>query len=512
MVRVLNIIESLSLGGAARTVFGTAKYSSNGGLFEHSIVSLAPHKDDAAAHVLATASGMIIEHPDNHSALLKLIAEHDIVLLQWWNSPEMDNFVRTALPPCRLAAWIHVGGHHDPQSVPPTLMHMLDFTIAGSPYTLESPAFASLAPDVRAAKTAMVYDATDFARLEGVRRVPHDGFNIGYIGTVDFSKMHPNFIQMSAAVRIPDARFVVCGPGGDQATLKAQAAQIGRVGDFDVRGMVHDIGAVLSILDAYGYPLCEDNYAAAELNLQEVMFCGIPPVVFPYGGVKHLVMNDFTGYVVHSEREYAQALEHLYKSPEDRERIGRNAQVYACQIFGAEHAARRLNPVLDCIMRLEKRPHSPPTELGSIPATSISSGAQRFLDSLGNSRDLFLDTLEPSGAQALFHADNRIVHASALMKRSGIRSYRSFYTSDPFLCFWSGLAKFGDGQLVDALVEFSEALKLRFPHWRAWWYAAVLAQRLGQVDLARQSLAQVRALAPEFREAKELQDKLGNAA
>lgn len=510
MARVLNIIESISLGGAARTVFGTSKYSAQLGGHSHALVSLAPHKDDAAAYALASESGIEIIRPGNYSELLRLVEQYDIVLLQWWNSPEMDNFVRTQLPPCRLAAWIHVGGHHDPQGIPDPLLSMLDFAIAGSPYTFESSAFSKLPAELRAAKCAMVYDATDFARLAPVKRAAHDGFNIGYIGTVDFSKMHPNYVRMSAAAKVPGARFIVCGPGGEQETLRQQARELGRSGDFDVRGMVEDICPVLSVLDAYGYPLCEDNYAAAELNLQEVMFCGIPPVVFPYGGVRHLVVHDFTGYVVHSEQEYAEALEHLYASPLDRARIGRNAAEYSRQIFGAEHAARKFNPVLDKLMRGEKCSRAP-FAAPAAESSRLSPGAARFVESLRGSRAAFSATVQSADAASLLRADEQIIGATALMKRGGVKSYRRFHQSDPFLCFWSGLASLGDGQPIEALTEFVEALKHNFPHWRPWWYLAQVATQLGQVDLARQSVSQVRTLAPDFPPAIALQKQLSTS-
>lgn len=511
MVRILNIIESISLGGAARTVFGTSKYSAQLGPYKHALVSLAPHKDDPAAYAVASEAGMEILRPSNYSELLRLVAEYDIILLQWWNSPEMDNFVRTQLPPCRLGVWVHVGGQSDPQSIPRELIGLVDFAIAGSPLTYESPVFSELPQDVRAARTAMVYDATDFARLREVKKVPHDGFNIGYIGTVDFVKMHPQFVRMSAAAAIPDAHFIVCGPGGDQDTLRQQALQAGRASSFDIRGMVSDICPVLSILDAYGYPLCEDNYAAAELNLQEVMFCGIPSVVFPYGGVKHLVINDFTGYIVHSEKEYAQALEHLYNDPYNRVRIGRNAAEYARQIFGAEHAAQKFNPTLNTLMSFEKQSR-PPLSCSVTYSGPVSSGAKRFLESLTASREVFTAGMRSDDLSTLLAADARVMQASPLMKRVGIKSYRRFHVNDPFLCFWSALASLGDGQAVEALTEFVEALKCNFPHWRPWWYIAQLAQQLGQVELARQSVAQVRAVAPDFSAAVELQRKLESAA
>jgi len=512
MIRVLNIIESISLGGAARTVFGTSKYSAQLGPFKHSLVSLAPQLDDPAACLIATECGIELLRPANYSELLRLVADHDIVLVQWWNNPEVDNLLRTQLPPCRLAAWIHIGGHHDPQGIPDALIPLLDFAIAGSPYTYESAAFASLSDGARSAKTAMVYDATDFARLADVRKVPHEGFNIGYIGTVDFSKMHPNYVRMSAGARIPGARFIVCGPGGEQDTIRAQAAQLGRADSFDVRGMVQDIAPVLSALDAYGYPLCEENYAAAELNLQEVMFCGIPPVVFPYGGVKHLVVDNFTGYIVRTEQEYAQALEHLFNSPYDRARIGRNAAEYARQIFGAEHAARKLNPLLESIMRGEKRSRAPFGSVSSVASPAGTPGAARFLESLRDSREPFNATLQGGDLPSLFGADARIMAASTLLKRGGVKNYRRFHSTDPSLCFWSGLASLGEGKAMEALAEFVEALRNNFPHWRPWWYVAQLSHQLGHYELARQSVAQVRALAPDFKGAQELQVALESCA
>jgi len=54
------------------------------------------------------------------------------------------------------------------------------------------------------------------------------------------------------------------------------------------------IKPVIETFDVYGYPLCADTYASGELNLQEVMYAGVPPVVFPYGGVKGLVEHDRT--------------------------------------------------------------------------------------------------------------------------------------------------------------------------------------------------------------------------
>src|SRR5256714_15389959 len=93
----------------------------------------------------------------------------------------------------------------------------------------------------------------------------------------DFSKMHPRYVAMSADVDVPGVRFVVCGAGAGFPALARQAEQLG-VGDrFELRGWVDDIRPVIARLDVFGYPLCEDNYSASDLVLQEVMYAGVPP-------------------------------------------------------------------------------------------------------------------------------------------------------------------------------------------------------------------------------------------
>ena len=218
-------------------------------------------------------------------------------------------------------------------------------------------------------------------------------------------------------------------------------------------------------------------------------------------------MNDFTGLVVRSEREYSQALEHLYHDTYDRMRIGRNAAEYARQIFGAEHAARKFNPILERMMRADKRSRAP---FGATPAqtTPMPVGAARFVESLRNSKFPFARSAQVGDIEALFDADASIINSTTLMKRGGVKTYRRFHSTDPYLCFWSGLASLGEGQLLEALSEFVEALKHNFPHWRPWWYVAQVSAQLGQVELARQSVAQVRALAPEFQGAQQLEMKL----
>jgi hypothetical protein len=354
----------------------------------------------------------------------------------------------------------------------------------------------------------MAYDGTDFARIEHVKRREHSGFNVGYIGTVNFMKMHRNYVHMSAAAKIPDARFMVCGHGGDHIHLQDDARALGVESRFSINDTVADITPLLEIMDVFGYPLCEDTYAAGELCIQEVMFCGIPPVVFPYGGLRSLVVNDYTGYIVHSEQEYSQALEYLYHNPAERERVGRNAAEYARQIFGAERAASRLNSVYDQLMTNPKRTRAPFGSKAPVWLPHNATGVQTFLEYLGPTRSHFEHSMRPADRNSALKADELIMKVSHLMKRSGIKTYRNFYPTDPYLSFWSGLVSLGEQNPVEAMHEFVEALKNGFTGWRPWWFLAQAAQQAGSTEIAKQALAHVLSEASDFEPAQQLSASL----
>ncbi|MFM6003613.1 MAG: glycosyl transferase, partial [Sphaerospermopsis kisseleviana] len=274
MIKVLHIIDFLFLGGAARSMIAISKYSSRlDEQLQHQVISLK--QADSSAVELAELGGMKFIDPIDVIARNQLIAEADLVHIHYWNNPQMFSFLQSELPPTRLIIWFHVSGDSAPQVITRDLINYADFAIPCNPHSYELPVVRQLAPEIRQKKVGMVYDAADFDRVQNIQPKPHDTFNVGYMGALAFSKMHPNYISMSAKANIPGVQFILCG-GGNIELLQKQASELDALAKFDFRGFVEDISSVIAEFDVYGYPLCEDTYAAAELNLQEVMYAGIP--------------------------------------------------------------------------------------------------------------------------------------------------------------------------------------------------------------------------------------------
>ena len=483
-----HVIQELSRGGGARATIYLAHYAQKLSGHKHQIISLL--NPDPAAVSLAKEYGLEVKVTSDPAALYAIFEASDIVQVSWWNSVEMYRMLRMRFPPCRLIGWFHVGGQAAPQVLTNTLVGFFDIAAACSPFTKGHPSLREIKDSGR---TAMVYGATDLERVRDVRKVSHSGFNIGYIGTVDFIKMHPRYVTMSSRAAIPDAQFLLCGSGEGIPEIIHQAKLEKSEEKFRYLGYVEDVKSLLGILDVYGYPLREDTYAASEMNLQEVMYAGIPPVVFPYGGVKDLVINNVTGLVATSEQEYADALTYLYQNPSERERIGQNAQEYASRFFGAENAARQIQPIYEKLLQEEKKlrqwgvqrarePLRPDASDVFISHPNERQGFELFLESLGNyGTDFLLSSFSKDPSEQL-SADLRIAESQEVMVKSGLAPYRNSFPNDWRLGYWLGLCEYRRGFLQSSLVAVFDGVN-HGGDLRTLVLLEILAKKLGETKL-----------------------------
>ena len=351
MISIVHVIERFSTGGPERALIAAAKYAMRLGLKQqHIVCPLEQGSVSPPALLSAWQAGVIVHRQHDAETFRQELESADIVLVHFWNNPSLDQFLRSDLPPMRLLIWTAVNGLNPPQVITKKLIDFADRALIKTPKTLTLTAFCQ----EPASLATLLYSPIDLDRLEGFSPVAHNTFNIGYIGTVNFTKMYHNFIRMSAAVRVPNVRFIVCGTGIEKE-LKNQATALGASGRFDFRGYVENIRNVLAELDVFGYPLCEDTYASTERALQEAMFVGLPPVVFPYGGLSEFVTHGQTGLIVQSEEEYRQAIEYLYQNPQERQRLGENARHYVQQAFDPWTTVKHLSRVFEEMMQFPKK-------------------------------------------------------------------------------------------------------------------------------------------------------------
>lgn len=468
-IRILHLVKDISLGGGCRAIFALARYSTGQGNFIHSIAPLSPNNDPRAIQ-LAESSGVSVVTSGGIEQTLALIDQYDIIQLSWWNDPLVSFFLAHKLPACRLLLWAHVAGHAPPQVVTSELVAFSDVFAAAGPYTL-------LLPHVQEAikngqEAVMMLGCADLSRVLPAKPHATGNFRIGYIGTVEYNKMNPRYVDLCEQINIPNAEFVVCGTGGALEHIRARASRSPIGNRIKLLGYVEDIAPVLASFDVYGYPLRGTTYAAGELNLQEVMRAGIVPVAFPYGGIRELIIDGVTGLLPRTEQEFAEAIEYLYYNPTERARMGENAHRYSLVHFGGEAAARVANATYEKMMAQPKRERTP-----ILSQTEYPLGVTLFLQGLGPFSTPFKHSLEFDHDPIRgLEAELRIARSDELVTFGGIRNYLGGFPEEKSLHLWSGLSLIFRNRSM-AMTHFAEALKIGASHWRIWWYLSILLSK-----------------------------------
>jgi len=441
---VLHLLPRCSGGGPERSLIAAITEAPSTPSFRHHIIVLdgpiAPAMYIAARRARATVTAN-----SDLDALRNATASADVVVVHYWNHPRLlATLALLELPPTRVVVWAHVLGLHPPQVLTAELGKYADVLVLTTDVSRCSPG-AGVAQHV-----LTVPGIADMRRLDGFAHRPHSGIEVGYVGVVNDAKMHPRFVEMSNCVKNPDVRFVVYGGGGGEEALRGRIDRLGAADRFTLAGFTDDVRTALETVDIFGYPLCVETYATSEKALQEAMWVGVPPVVFPHGGVADLVHHDETGLVVTTEAEYAAAVDRLAGDATLRERLGSRAREVARRRFRPAELAAAWTAAIHLGAGLPRR------ERAALHAGR--QGAGLFVASLG-------ELAGPFAAASGSRADDRAAAEVDIAQSApglvggegGIMHYRNTWPDDPLLRRWSGLVARAAGRVDVADAEFRAA-------------------------------------------------------
>ena len=307
--------------------------------YEHEIVSFEYINEQSLKW--AVNSGIPYQHevwPDD-LRLHKSVENADIVHLHFWNHPSIFHFLSSfSGRKARMVIWSHVNGWHAPYKFSENVVRFPEIFVTSTPYSLDSEVLSGFPAEYREKHIRCVFSTSGIDRFKDVKPLPHDTFNIGYVGTVDRVKMHPDYLELCAKIEIPGARFIVCG-GDRHNEMRDRAASMGIGEIFDFRGHVSDVVSILAEFDVFGYPLNPRHYGTGEQALIEAMASGVPQVVLDNGPERYVVKNEVTGFVAGSVSEYIDAVRMLYADPFLRRRLSEDSRRVASEHFSITKAA-----------------------------------------------------------------------------------------------------------------------------------------------------------------------------
>ncbi len=443
MKKILHITSHFGGGVGSVVLNYLSKVTKDNKSFVHTAACLDYANPNAIEASKKAGFSLLSNMSKNKRELLDLIAASDIVLIYWWNHPLLYDFlVREKLPASRVIMWSMIVGSPPPNNFTDKILKYPDIFVFSTPLSFSIKEVRSLsARNKEHLRDIWATGTVDQVKL--LKPKKHHGFNVGYIGTVDYAKMHPGFLDLCSQVDIPDANFIVVGgPNGKVLELEAERRGIGR--KFNFTGFVSETNKwkLLSSFDVFGYPLAPHHYGTCDLALQEAMTAGVVPIVLANSMESYIVKDGITGIVAKNKDEYARAIEELYQNPKRRNLLSKNAKQYAIDTFSLKKMVGDWDKVFNEVLGLPKtvRKWEIDNKIKKITAKEI------FLESLGDYGKDFTSYCAARSYKGKMMAIKKIKKLSESINwqsetKSSVHQYHSFFPDDKYLSLWSVLMR-----------------------------------------------------------------------
>lgn len=306
--------------------------------------------------------------------LIELIGEADIVQFDWWNHPLLAGVMHDVQNiPMRSVVWSHTAGNYYPH-IKPGFVGLPDHFIFSSQYSRDNK-FWTLPDAANMQNTSVINSSGGFKDTKDVKLEKHEGFNVGYIGTLGYIKLNPDFIEYCIGIAdIPGIKFVMIGRIPEPNLLMRDAKRAGLADKFVFTGYVKDLPAELAKLDVIGYLLNPNHFGTTENAMLEAMSMGIPPIVLNQCAEKYLIKNGYSGYVVNNYAGYELQVKAMYQYPALRHSVGKNARDFVLTHLELRQTVERLNDVYRKVMQNSKQRIKFDEIIGKTPYDWYQSG------------------------------------------------------------------------------------------------------------------------------------------
>ncbi len=336
---------------------------------EHEIILVdEPNKTNFIDYARNNGISVIV-CPEN-SLLTERISDCDIVVTSWWNHPSMVPILHKFCDiPARLLLWSHVNGLKYPQ-LAAKFASIFDLCLFTSPISLRPPHWTDGETADIQRKSELVYGMGEFKPREqpfkNIYKL-HDPIRIGYVGTLNYAKLHPDFMTYCKTVlnRGINACFALAG---EASPLLIESVKRENLSDrFELLGFRNDIPELLTTFDVFGYLLNPNNFATTENALLEAMAAGLPIITGNSEAERTIIADGKNGFTVTNAIEYAKRIAELAQNLELRTKIGNGARESVCEKYDVVNNVKRFNNAVTRTMEKNKTTHDFSSALGSTP-------------------------------------------------------------------------------------------------------------------------------------------------
>ncbi|GEM_PF-283771 len=436
IAKILHITAHMG-GGVGRTLSSITSYANNTDRKNRHKILIVERPEKKQFIDICRANNVDVEYADGPEQAEREIADSDIIQISWWHHPRMAEFI-CSFPkiPVRMVLWSHVSGCSYPE-LPFSFAAEFHKVFFATEYTRDNPYWSPEQRNMISGKSEIVYGAGDLRSFSVNRPVPHEGFIVGYVGTLNYSKLNPDFAYLASLVKIPGVRFALIGDAGNKQQIIADAMKYGIEDKLDFRGYVNDVGSELSNFDVFGYPLNPWHFGATENAILEAMAAGVPVVAFNQAAERYLIKHMETGLLAEDYEHYVQLVQYLHDNPDERRRLGRNAREFVLKEFDIGKTVRKMNDTYEQVMSMDRKIFDFTKIFGNKPY-------EWFLACLGADRKVFADSINGSSDADIDkqRIEKEISNCRYILKedsKSSVLHFARVFPRDGHLAYWKRL-------------------------------------------------------------------------
>lgn len=292
--------------------------------------------------------------------MVKEVSEADVIVVNWWHHPAVYKvLMEISEIPSRLILWSHVNGLFYPR-LKPDFIDCFDACMFTAKATFQNNSWSEREKEQICKRSELVYGMGDF-HPQGFKAKEKYCMGkkvlAGYVGTLDYAKLHPDFVEWLKAVVTccQSIQFMIAGDPAPE--LEEDVNNAGLSENIIFLGFRTDIPKLLSSWDIFIYPLNPVNFATTENALLEAMAAGLP-VIASDGIVEQSIIEDGkTGFLVSDEKTFANRMMELLQDDELRKSMGQSARQAVIKTYDKKENCFRFLSVVHEVMMHPKKKH-----------------------------------------------------------------------------------------------------------------------------------------------------------
>ncbi|MDE7445456.1 MAG: glycosyltransferase family 4 protein [Lachnospiraceae bacterium] len=372
-MKILHIAAHMG-AGAGKAISGIALSDK---VNEHNIILLdEPEKYDHIKR--CEQNGISVKVCPTAEEERDAVSKADVVVVNWWHHPlTYRTLMNIANIPSRLVLWCHVNGLYYPE-LNPAFISCFDACMFTSKKSFENERWGTKEKNEICEKSTLVYGMGDFQPEKFPQKndyqVKQEKMRVGYVGSLDYAKIHPDFTGWLKAV-IEENKNICFELAGDVTSeLRHDVMEQGLSDYVNFLGFREDVKELLTQWDAFIYLLNPCNFATTENALLEAMACGLP-VVASGGDVERSIIDDGKDGMLAGDREsFAAQIDRLLKCYELRKTLGKKARVNIIRKYDVRENILRFDSVVRNTTNGYKKLHDFKKVLGDDPFDWFLSG------------------------------------------------------------------------------------------------------------------------------------------